>query len=348
MKENQTPRQAGYRMPAEWEPHSAVWLSWPHDRESFPHLPEAEAEFADFVAAISKTEKVELQVVDEAMRQRAEPLLVARGVDFTRVRFRLDDYTDIWFRDYGPAFVVNRETKELAMVKWEFNAWGNKYEEMVRDNDIPYRMNEDLKLPLFEAGLILEGGSIEVNGAGTVLTTEQCLLNKNRNPELSQEAIEQKLRDNLNVTKIVWLKEGVAGDDTDGHIDDLARFVDPTTIVCAFEENPEDQNYAALKENYDALAHSVDQDGKPFTIIKLPMPGEVLSDSGNQLPASYTNFYIGNQVVIVPLFGTANDQRALEILRPLFPDSRVVGLMARYIIFGNGTFHCMSQQQPIP
>ena len=333
-------------MPAEWAPHSAIWLSWPHDTESFPYLDKTEEAYADFIAEISESEKVELQIVNETMREKAEAMLRERNTDLGNVRFHTADYADIWFRDYGPLFVVNPQTKELAMTKWTFNAWGNKYAELLKDNKIPYSMNKSLKLKMFEAGIVLEGGSVEVNGKGTVLTTEQCLLNKNRNPHLSREQIEKYLDDYLGAPHVIWLTYGIEGDDTDGHIDDIARFVNETTVVCAIEENPKDGNYTAMKQNFEILKGSYDQDGKPLTVIPLPMPGKIMADSGKRLPASYANFYIGNTKVLVPIFGTVQDEKALAVIRSVFPDKKVVGINATYIVYGFGTFHCMSQQQP--
>ena len=230
-----------------------------------------------------------------------------------------------------------RSGGELAMVKWIFNAWGNKYDDLLNDNRIPYELNQIEKLPMFEAGIVLEGGSIEVNGAGTVLTTEQCLLNSNRNKQLSRENLENYLKDYLGVSRVVWLKEGIVGDDTDGHIDDIARFVDERTVVCAFEEDPSDENYALLQENCELVKQA------GFRVIKLPMPG-IVGDSQGRLPASYANFYIGNGAVVVPQFGHTNDQRALDIIQDCFPGRRVVGVNCTAMVHGLGTIHCCSQQ----
>lgn len=340
-----TPAADGYHMPAEWERHDAIWLSWPHDPVSFPYRDEAEAVYANFIAAIHATELVHLHIPTAESQEHIEELLKDRQVDLTRVEFRVANYADIWIRDYGPNFVVNRATQQLAMSKFTFNAWGNKYQILLKDNDIPYAMNIDLKLPIYEPGMVLEGGSIDLNGAGTLMTTKQCLLNKNRNPELSQSQIEQTLKDNLGVQHFIWLNEGIEGDDTDGHIDDIARFVNPTTVVCAYTEDATDTDYAPLKENYEILLQSKDQSGNPINVVKLPTPGKVMGDEG-RLPASYANFYIGNDVVIAPIFGQPNDEAALEVLRGVFPDRKVIGINAYYLVYGFGTFHCSSQQQP--
>jgi agmatine deiminase len=231
------------------------------------------------------------------------------------------------------------------MVRWNFNAWGGKYDDQLRDGKIPAIMNRWLELPQFVPGIVLEGGSVDVNGRGTVMTTRSCLLNPNRNPALSPDEIEQFLKEFLGIVKIIWLNEGIVGDDTDGHIDDIARFVAPSTVVCAYESNTADANYPALRENYEILKKSTDQDGKPLTVVKLPMPAKVAS--GNErYPASYTNFYIGNTVVIVPVFNDPNDMAAIQILQGLLPDRKVTGIDARALVEGFGTFHCASQQQP--
>lgn len=334
-------------MPAEWEKHSAIWLSTPHDNESFPHLAEAKEAHADFVRTISDFETVELQVLDETMQAEVTARLTERGANLENIRFHVREYADIWFRDYGPLFVVNDKTKELAMTKWIFNAWGGKYDALLRDNGIPYEMNKGMKLDMFETGIVMEGGSIELNGKGTVLTTTQCLLNKNRNPKLSREEIEKYLNDYLSAPNVVWLTEGIEGDDTDGHIDDIARFVNETTIVCAVEKNESDGNYKALKENFELLKEAKDQDGKPFTVVPIPMPSPVISTvSGKRLPASYANFYIGNDVVIMPTFEAPEDAEAFKVLESVFPNRKVIGINAKYLVYGFGTFHCMSQQQP--
>ncbi len=340
----QTPRELGYRMPAEWERHDAIWLSWPHDRESFPDLEAVERSYVSLIAAIHRDEIVNLLVLDEAMQSRVQGLLDAVGVLTQRILFHITDYADVWFRDYGPTFVVNRSTDRRALVNWTFNAWGGKYVELMQDDAIPLTINRELRLPVFTPGIVMEGGSIDVNGMGTVLTTEQCLLNRNRNLHLSRGEIEGYLRDYLGVAHVIWLKDGVAGDDTDGHIDDIARFVNPTTVLCAVEENENDENYAPLQENYEILKASTDQDGNPLTVIPLPMPGRVGGD--RRLPASYTNFYIGNTVVLVPIFGHENDERALRIIREAFPDRSVIGIDCTAMVHGLGTIHCISQQQP--
>jgi agmatine deiminase len=348
IKMHQTPRATGYHMPAEWERHEAIWLSWPYDLDSFPDIEPVENAYVAIIRAIHKSEIVNLLVKDEMMQDEVIGRLRRENVDLRRIRFHLISYADVWFRDYGPTFLVNREKPaaegRVAAVNWIFNAWGEKYEELMQDARIGDLINEDLKMNFFKPGIILEGGSIDVNGCGTVLTTEQCLLNRNRNPSLRKEEIEVCLMEFLGAKKIIWLKEGIAGDDTDGHVDDIARFVNPNTVLCAYEEDPDDENYLLLKENYEMLCSETDQDGLPLKVIKLPMPGRVGDE--RRLPASYANFYIGNEVVMVPVFGHKNDPRAIAIIQEAFPERQVVGINCREMVHGLGTVHCISQQQP--
>lgn len=340
-----TPRELGYRMPAEWEKHDAIWLSWPHDPTTFPdRVEKAEETYVQIVKNIHENEYVNLFVKDDAMQEKVTDLFKKKGINLERVRFFQFDYADVWFRDYGPIFVLNRDG-ELAMVHWIFNSWGEKYPELLKDSQIPQVINSKWGLSCFRPRIVLEGGSIDVNGKGTLLTTEQCLLNKNRNPHLSKDEIEKILKDHFGVRHIIWLKEGIIGDDTDGHIDDLARFVNPTTIVCAYEEDEKDENHALLKENYELLLNSVDQNGNKLNIVKLPMPG-VIKYEGKRLPASYANFYIGNSVVLVPIFGHKKDKKALATIQKLFPERKVVGINCADLVYGLGTLHCISQQQP--
>ena len=339
-----TPQALGYRMPAEWASHDAVWLSWPHDRETFPDLAAVELAYVEILAALRGSETVNLLVTSEAMRIRIEAMLEEVGVNPEGIRFHSADYADVWFRDYGPTFVINPEAGSLAMVDWTFNAWGEKYPELMGDTGVPLVMNREMDLPLFTPGIVLEGGSIEVNGCGTVITTEACLLNPNRNPHLTREDIEAYLEGYLGAGHVIWLKQGIAGDDTDGHIDDIARFVNRATVLCAVEENEDDENYAALQENYEILRASTDQDGNPLTVIPLPMPGKV--GGTERLPASYANFYIGNTVVLVPVFGHPNDEVAVARIQGFFPDREVIGIDCTAMVEGFGAIHCISQQQP--
>jgi agmatine deiminase len=264
-----TPRSLGFRMPAEWEPQEAIWLTWPHNELTWPAgmLEEVRVTYVSIIHAVHTHQAVRLLVKDEQTKVDVHTRLLGAGVAVAQVDFIELPTEDSWIRDYGPTFVINEQSKKLAMVKWIFNAWGNKYQDLLADDRIPHELNRGLQLPMYEAGIVLEGGSIEVNGAGSVLTTEQCLLNKNRNPHLSREEIESYLKEYLNVSRILWLREGIAGDDTDGHIDDIARFVDQDTVVCAFEEDPSDENYEILKDNYERLLTF------DLNVVKLPMPG---------------------------------------------------------------------------
>jgi agmatine deiminase len=342
-----TPRSLGYHMPAEWERHEAIWLSWPYDQDSFPEIEAVEKAYTAIIKAIHQSETVNLLVKDEMLLRAVVDRLKKEEIDLHRVHFHLLSYADVWFRDYGPTFVVreNKSGKSVAAVNWIFNAWGEKYEELMADTRIACLINDDLKMECFLPGIVMEGGSIDVNGCGTVLTTEQCLLNRNRNPSLNKEEIETYLREFLGVQKVIWLKEGIAGDDTDGHVDDIARFVNPTTVLCAYEDDPEDENFLPLKLNYERLCRETDQDGHPLKVIKLPMPGRVGAE--RRLPASYANFYIGNDVVMVPVFGHKNEKAALKIIQEAFPERKVVGINCREMVHGLGTVHCISQQQPI-
>src|SRR5262245_25595911 len=339
---NSTPKSFGYRMPAEWEPQEAIWLTWPHNVLTWPDgmLVEVERSYVEIIRALHTGQKVKLLVRDEKSEARIRLALDREDIALTQIVFMIIPAEDSWIRDYGPTFVVNPAERRLAMVKWIFNAWGNKYDDLIGDDRIPIELNQHLRLPLFEPGIVLEGGSIEVNANGTVLTTEQCLLNQNRNPQLSRIEIEEYLRDYLNVTKVLWLREGIVGDDTDGHIDDIARFVSDDTVLCAFEDDPRDENYSILKENHDRLMRY------GLKVVKLPMPGYI-GDRHARLPASYANFYIGNSAVVVPTFGHANDRHALDVIQQCFPTRTVVGVHATAMVHGLGTIHCCSQQEPL-
>jgi agmatine deiminase len=337
------PTRQGYRMPAEWEPHEATWLAWPEDRVTFPgRLERVRRRYIEIIAALHTGEAVNLAVRNKETRARVRAALKARGVDLGRVNFHVWDYADVWFRDYGPTFILNREEGKVAVVQWRFNAWGGKYPPLLKDANVPYFISERLGLPLFMPGIVLEGGAIDVNGQGTVLTTEQCMLNPNRNAGLDRKDMEQYLAEFLGADRVVWLKRGLAGDDTDGHIDNLARFVGPEKVVCAFEDNPRDENHAVLKENYDTLRAS-------FDVIRLPMPPplrDVVRGKRTRLACSYANFYVGNQVVLLPTFNHRNDETARAILQEVLPGRRVIGIDSTDIIYGAGALHCITQQQP--
>jgi len=340
-----TPRELGYHMPAEWEKHASLWLSWPYDPTTFPQrVPKVEETYVKIISLVHTSEEVNLFVKNKRMEEKVTHMLTENGVDLRRIHFFRFNYADVWFRDYGPIFVKNQH-QQLAMVHWIFNSWGNKYEELLKDSRVPRAIQKRMQLNCFEPGIVLEGGSIDVNGEGTLLTTEQCLLNKNRNPTLSKNQIENCLRNYLGVNHFVWLKNGIAGDDTDGHVDDLARFVNSTTVACVCEEDKNDENYAALRENFEILMNANDQNGKKLHVIKLPSAGYV-GEPGKRLPASYANFYIGNGVILVPVFGHKNDREALNTIQSLFPKRKVSGVNCVDFVYGLGTIHCITQQQP--
>lgn len=345
MHREKTPRESGYSMPAEWEKHDAIWLAWPHNAKTFPdRVEKVEKVYVQIIDAIHESEAVNLFVKDIAMKEKVAELLDKKDINLEKIHFMVFDYADVWFRDYGPIFVVNKAKRKLAMLQWIFNAWGGKYEELMKDTRIPEIINKQMMLKFFKPGIVLEGGSIDVNGKGTLLTTEQCLLNKNRNPHLGKKEIEHYLKDYLGINHIIWLKKGIAGDDTDGHVDDIARFVAPATVLCAYENDKNDENYPALKENYEILLESKDQDGNSLNVIKLPMPAFV--GDGQRLPASYANFYIGNRAVLVPVFGHKNDHLALKIIQKAFPDRKAIGIDCTDLVYGFGAIHCITQQQP--
>ena len=343
------PAAMGFRMPAEWHTHISTWLTWPKDPETWPgRVSQVEEIYIEMISALTPHETVNLLVDDEAtektVRSRCTPA-ATQGL-----RFHHLPTVDSWIRDYGPNFLID-DNGEGAFNDWTFNAWGNKYEELKKDDGVPVRLEKVLGFRRFEPGIVMEGGSIEVNGDGCVLTTEQCLLNPNRNPSLSRSDIERYLKDFLGVTKVLWLGEGIVGDDTDGHIDDIARFVAPNVIACAVEDDPADANYELLQDNLARLRSMTGTSGKPFEIVTLPMPGIVGGTSTStrdldRLPASYANFYIANNVVLAPVFGHANDTRAAETLQKLFPDRQVVPINCEPLVWGMGTIHCVTQQQP--
>src|SRR5438477_4312060 len=339
-----TPAALGYRMPAEWEPHAATWLSWPR-REgiSFPEsfdrvLPALRA----MVEALIESEQVCINVCNGA--HEAESRSVLSELPMERITFYRVPTKEPWCRDHGPIFLTRDRDSRLTVVDWDYNAWGNKYPPFDLDEVVPTRVAEILKLPVFYPHMILEGGSIDVNGSGALLTSESCLLNKNRNPNLSRDAIEQRLRDYLGVRDVLWLGDGIAGDDTDGHVDDLTRFVSEHTVMTVVEEDRDDENYGLLQENLARLREmKIGQ--RKIQVVTLPMPRKIVREN-LRLPASYANFYISNSRVLVPMFADAKDAAALSIMRECFPDRRVIGIDSRELIWGLGTFHCLTQQQP--
>lgn len=343
---NPTPAQQGYFFPGEFARHDATWLSWPHKEASWPGKIETIYPiYARFIKAVAEGERVCINVADEAMKQKALRHLQAVEADLSRVEFFLHPTNDAWCRDHGPAFLINPAEKKKMIVDWGYNAWGGKYPPFDLDDVVPTRIAHHYHSPVVHPGIVMEGGSVEFNGRGTLLTTTACLLNPNRNPHLNQEQIEAYLRDYYGVTNILWLGDGIIGDDTDGHIDDLTRFVNEDTVVTVVEHNRSDENYAPLKENVELLEKLKLENGRSIKIVELPMPAPVVYED-QRLPASYANFYISNNYVVVPTFRDKQDDVALDILQKHFPDRKVLGLDSWDIIWGLGSFHCLSQQEP--
>lgn len=344
-KSSDPPARRGYRMPAEWEPHEATWLSWPHpDGISFPGCYDKIVPvFVEMVAALADSEEVRINVGDAALERIARQAL--SKVSTAHVRFFRIPTNEPWCRDHGPIFVVRSCDPRLLILDWGYNAWGCKYPPYDLDDAVPTRIAEALNLPVDYPGIVLEGGSIDVNGSGSLLTTESCLLNPNRNPHLSREQIELFLRDYLGVSNILWLGDGIEGDDTDGHVDDITRFTGPRTVVTVSEDDPLDQNNHPLKANLSLLRSMKAEDGSPLDIHLMPMPSKIVRD-GIRLPASYANFYIANKVVLLPIFKDPNDGWAMSILKTLFPDRQIKPIDARELVWGLGAFHCLTQQQP--
>lgn len=339
------PAVLGYEMPAEWAKQESIWLSWPQNVETWPgkRLARVEEAYLQMIEGTLPGQKVNLLVQNDAVGAAVKKRLEKMGIKTSNLVLKSVPTVDSWIRDYGPTYIKNKNG-EKAWNKWIFNAWGSKYASLMEDTHV-FEDKSLIPYPCFDAGVVLEGGSIEVNGAGTCLTTEQCLLNKNRNPHMSRKEIEQLLKDYLGVSHIVWLKEGIVGDDTDGHIDDIARFVDKNTILTVFEEDETDANYHLLKENWDDLKKSVDQDGKKWNVVKLPMPG-VIADGDVRLPASYGNFLITNASVLLPVYGHKNDKKAAQILKEFFPKKEIISIRCNDMVYGLGAIHCVSQQEP--
>jgi agmatine deiminase len=341
------PAAEGYRMPAEWEPHEATWLSWPRpDGISFPDAyDKVVPALAAMVHALSSSENVNINVCDAEHEALVRSHLTKARARSEHVRFFHIPTNEPWCRDHGPIFLTRKEAPQLAVVDWGYNAWGEKYPPFDHDDVVPTLVAEKLGLPVFAPQMILEGGSIDVNGAGSLLTTRSCLLNPNRNPDLKQKDIEQNLRDYLGVSQILWLGDGIEGDDTDGHVDDITRFVAPATVVTVVEEDENDANHEPLQANLELLRAMDVQDGTPLEVHTLPMPRKIVRD-GQRLPASYANFYIGNRVVLLPVFKDVHDKWAVAVLQKLFPTRKVVPIDCRELIWGLGAFHCLTQQQP--
>lgn len=333
----------GFYHPAEWHTQESIWLSWPHNPDTWPAeiIDKAQIEYAGFIAEISKHQKVNINVNDEETILLIKSLLSKIAHDENVVIYHLHPTNDSWIRDHGPDFVINPTLKQKLVLDWGYNAWGEKYPPFDADNEIPTLVADALELPQLSIDMILEGGSVDFNGKGVVLTTIECLLNPNRNPDLSQDAIEKILKTYYGCHTVIWLRGDMVGDDTDGHIDNIARFVNEYTILCAWEENPENKNSACLTWNYNHLTQNYPE----FELIKLPMPDKY-ELNGLTLPCSYANFLIINDTVLVPQYGCKKDQEALRIIGNCFPDRETIGLSAKYLIWGQGSFHCLSKQEP--
>ncbi|MES2615905.1 MAG: agmatine deiminase family protein [Bdellovibrionota bacterium] len=329
-------------MPAEWEKHTATWTCWPCDEEMwFGKLGQVRKEFCDLVKTISNFEKVHLLLRDKEALQSAQHYFG----NTTQIVFHEIPLNDVWFRDNGPIFIKN--DNKVEFVKWEFNSWGEKFKWDL-DNEAPYSVAKYLNMNFVKTNIVMEGGSIDVNGAGIALTTKQCLLSQKRNPNLNQTDLEKYLENYLGIKKCLWLENGLEGDHTDGHIDTIVRFVNENTIVYSLTEDKTDKNYDTMRANFELLKTFKDLKGESFHLIPLVLPKNKMEIEGARLPCTYANFYIGNGFVVVPQYDDPHDKIALEILTPLFPNRTVIGLNSKYIICGGGSFHCVTQQQPSP
>jgi agmatine deiminase len=354
-----SPAALGYRMPAEWEPHAATWLAWPHNRSDWPgKFPAIPWVYAEIVRYLARVERVEILVRNAAEERGAREILDRAGALCDSVRFHRVPTNRGWTRDYAPTFLKNDArlaTSPVAAVKWRFNAWA-KYRDWQRDDAAGEKIARLAGVPQWQPAVelesgqqrvVLEGGSIDVNGRGLLLTTEECLLSpqQQRNPQLSRQDLEKVFADHLGIHQVLWLERGIAGDDTHGHIDDITRFVAPDTVLAAWETNSSDINYGPLRANLKRLRKATGQDGRRLRVVELPMPAPVIF-RGQRLPASYANFYIANKLVLVPVFNDPQDRVALDLLAELFPGREVVGIYCGDLIWGLGAIHCMTQQQP--
>lgn len=344
---NETPRQLGYYFPAEFAAHKATWLSWPHKEASWPGKINAiYPAYCEFIKELAKGERVHINVTDEAMRSFAIAHLEAACADLARVEFFFHPTNDAWCRDHGPAFLVNPAAEQKKIVvDWNYNAWGNKYPPYDLDDVIPTLIGKHYDIPVYNPGIIMEGGSVEFNGNGTLLTSTACLLNPNRNPHLKRDQIEHYLSEYYGIDQVLWVDEGIVGDDTDGHIDDTVRFVNADTVITVVEQNRSDENYELLQQNLRQLKEMRLLNGKQLNIVEIPMPDPVIWED-QRLPASYANFYIANKAVIVPTFRSEKDEKVLMQIQECFPGRQIVGIDSTDIIWGLGSFHCLSQQEP--
>ncbi len=342
-----TPAAAGYFFPAEFALHTATWLSWPHNPDTWPgKIGSIYPSYTQFIKTLIAGEYVHINVADAQMQLSATQLLMHHEVPLERIRFFHHPTNDAWCRDHGPAFLINPDSRQpKVIVDWGHNAWGGKYPPFDLDDVIPSLIGKDYNIPVYHPGIIMEGGSVDFNGAGTLITSTSCLLNPNRNPHLTKKEIEQYLMDFYGVEQVLWVDEGIIGDDTDGHIDDTVRFYKEDAVITVIEHNKHDENYDLLKRNLKQLQAMRLTDDRQLTIVELPMPDPVFYND-QRLPASYANFYISNLHVIVPTFRCKRDDEAIDILKDCFPEREVVGIDSTDIIWGLGSFHCLSQQEP--
>jgi len=352
MSSEKVPKSLGYQILSEWHPHTATQLHWPSNRQTWPgeRLSRVEKVYLDIIEVLAGFEPIHLFSKNEKVADRAWSLMDSRGIETGAITMHIQPINDVWARDCGPTF-ISRNTdagEEFAITDWQYNAWGGKYPPFEDDNALPEYFASKYNIPRFEPDMVLEGGSIDTNGKGLLLTTESVLLNDNRNPHLSKKQIEERLQEFLGIAKVIWLKQGLAGDDTDGHIDDIARFISEDTILAMVAENPNDVNYKALKTNLQILEGATDRQGNKLNIETLPLPKTKISgttvDGSQHVPASYANFYVANGVVLVPLYDKRYDRQALDLLEKYFPDRQVVGIPCADLVWGQGSIHCITQQ----
>lgn len=346
--EQQTPKQSGFKMPAEWHPHAATWLSWPTCPVNWPgkNLEKTRDTYLHIIEALHCDEQVNILADDEQTKTAIFDKLKKSGISEKNVSVHIIPTGDIWIRDYGPTYLLDKQ-QTLGAVNWQYNAWGNKYPDLLADDKVPEQMADIVPCRYFDPGIVLEGGSIDTNGNGLCLTTKQCLLNPNRNPHLSAAQIEQKLADYIGTDTVLWLEGGIEGDDTDGHVDDIARFVDEKTVLMTVEKNITDPNAAVLLENLSMLTSQSERLGLGLEIIQVPMPEPVVNDKNQRVPASYMNFYIANKTILLPVFKQTSDSYAISVLKERFPKHTVVPIDCTTLVWGLGAIHCGSQQQPL-
>ncbi len=342
-----TPKELGYRFPAEFELHAATWLSWPHKEASWPgKIASIYNPYCLFIKALTENEFVHINVANDEMKTFATEKLMSISINLDKVKFYSHPTNDAWCRDHGPAFLIKPGVQQpKIIIDWNYNAWGNKYPPFDLDDRIPTLIAAAYEIPVLYPEIIMEGGSVDFNGKGTLITSESCLLNQNRNPMLSRSGIESYLEAFYGVDQVLWVKDGIVGDDTDGHIDDTVRFYNEDSVLTVVEENKSDENYVILQHNLADLKKMRLLNGKQLNIAELPMPDKIVHED-QRLPASYANFYIANGLVVVPTFRCKKDDKALQIIQQAFPDRNVIGIDSTDIIWGLGSFHCLSQQEP--